>query len=292
MWVVIRILREIAVNCIIFTTIMCVPPHGLRNRVDSVWQRWCDFTAIDVPCFNKGLSKFIDAEVVKMFGLRLVILTTLVVVLIVVLPVSARDMSTKDLLTEIDNRLQNKVAKQEAIDAGRERAALCKSCHGEDGNSVKPDVPNLAGQNAAFLLEQINQFANGQRIDFVMNQLAKNFSTEDKINLAIYYNSVAVKPQHVNWHLANKGEDLYKSRCSGCHGEKGLGHDKLARIAGQQVEYVKNALTKFRNAAANISIPTESQRTSVSMERVAKNLTDEQIEVLAHFVAQLGIEFD
>lgn len=213
-----------------------------------------------------------------------------ILALIFALPVSAQDVSSKEMLAEIDNRMRDKFVKQKAIDAGRERALLCKSCHGEDGNSAKPDVPNLAGQNAAYLLEQINRFADGRRVDFIMNQLAENFSTEDKINIAIFYNSMSVKPHHLNWHLANKGEALYKDKCSGCHGEEGFGHKNLARLAGQQVEYVKNALTKFRNAANDVSAPSELQRASSSMQKIAKKLTDAQIEELANFVAQLGFE--
>ena len=228
-----------------------------------------------------------------MLGLRLELLIALMIIgSIFGLPVSAQNMSMKDMLTEINNRLQNKIAKHDAIEAGRERTVLCQSCHGEDGNSAKSDVPNLAGQNASYLLEQIDRFADGRRKDFVMNQLAENFSPEDKINIAIFYYSMPVKPQHVNWHLANKGETLYKSRCGGCHGDEGFGHEKLARIAGQRVEYVKNTLSVFRNAANQGSSPSESHRTSVSMEKVTKYLTDEQIEELAHFIAQMGFDDD
>jgi cytochrome c553 len=217
-------------------------------------------------------------------------LITLIIVGSFVSPVFAQNMNMNDMLAEIDKRLQDKSANQQAMEAGRNRAVLCQSCHGEDGNSTKPDVPNLAGQNAGYLLEQINRFADGRRKDFVMNQLAENFSNEDKINIAIFYNRMSVKPQYVNWHLAYKGEELYKSRCSSCHGEEGLGHKKLARLAGQQVEYVKNVLTEFRNTANGSTSRTNLQRTSPTMEKVAKILTNEQIEELANFVAQLGFE--
>lgn len=224
-----------------------------------------------------------------MIGLYLrSLMAFLVIGIASVLPVFAQDMSMDELLTAIDLRLQNITAKQDAIQAGRERAVLCQSCHGKDGNSTKPDVPNLAGQNAGYLLDQINRFADGRREDFVMNQLAENFSTEDKINVAIYYYSMPVKPRQVNWHLANKGENLYKYRCSTCHGEQGLGHKNLARLAGQQPEYVKNALNTFRNSAIRRSSTSSSQRTNTTMERIARNLTNEQIEQLAEFVAQLS----
>jgi len=207
-------------------------------------------------------------------------------------PVFAQPLSKDDMLQEIDKRLQNPGAKKEAIQAGRERALLCKSCHGEDGNSAKSDVPNLAGQNAGYLLEQISRFADGSRKDFVMNQLAGNFSPEDKINIAIFYYSMSVKPQNVSSRLANKGETLYKNTCSGCHGEEGLGHKNLARLAGQQVRYVESVLTNFRNVANKVVSRSQAQRASPTMEKIAKNLSDEQIEALASYVAQLGIEDD
>jgi cytochrome c553 len=211
---------------------------------------------------------------------------------VIIFSVSARPLSKHDMLQEIDKRLQKQTAKRDAIEAGRERALLCKSCHGEDGNSAKPDVPNLAGQNAGYLLDQISQFADGSRKDFVMNQLAANFSSEDKINVAIFYFSMPVKPQHVNLQLASKGETLYKSVCIGCHGREGLGHTSLARLAGQQVQYVQKVLSDFRNIANQGVSPSQAQRRSSTMENIVKNLSDEQIKELASYVAQLGTEDD
>ena len=94
---------------------------------------------------------------------------------------------------------------------------------GSDGNSIKPDVPNLAGQNAKYLVEQINKFATKDREDFVMSELAAGFSTEDKINVAIFYSSQTVKPGTADQELADNGQALYHSACSSCHGMKGLG---------------------------------------------------------------------
>jgi cytochrome c553 len=226
-----------------------------------------------------------------MIVLRIQLLVSIFFVAIVwAIPVSAQDASKDRILYEIDQRLNNKFTRKEAIDAGRERAVLCQSCHGEDGNSVQPDAPNLAGQNAGYLLDQINKFADGRRKDFVMNQLAENFTAEDKINIAIFYYSMPVKPQHVNWHLVYIGEPLYKDRCGRCHGEEGMGQTNLARLAGQQIAYVKKVLTQFRKTANNLDSESETTRKSATMEKVVKKLTDEQIDALAAYVAQLGFE--
>ena len=218
------------------------------------------------------------------------VMSIFLIAIIWAIPVCAQEASKDRILYEIDQRLSNKFALKDAIDAGRERAVLCQSCHGEDGNSVQPEAPNLAGQNAGYLLDQISRFADGRRKDFVMNQLAENFTADDKINIAIFYYSMPVKPQHVNWHLVYIGEPLYKDRCSSCHGEEGMGHTNLARLAGQQVAYVKKVLTQFRKTANHLDSKSETPRKSATMEKVVKNLNDEQIDALAEYVAQLGFE--
>lgn len=93
------------------------------------------------------------------------------------------------IMAEIDKRLHNEEARQEAIRAGKQRSVLCANCHGVDGNSVRPDIPNLAEQNTAYIIEQIGKFVDGRRKHFVMAALAKNFTFQDKVNLAVYYTS-------------------------------------------------------------------------------------------------------
>ena len=36
--------------------------------------------------------------------------------------------------------------------AGADKAGTCAACHGQDGNSVNPQWPSLAGQNASYLV--------------------------------------------------------------------------------------------------------------------------------------------
>lgn len=201
--------------------------------------------------------------------------------------VHADEADIDNMLKYVEQRLGDVKAKQKALEDARERTLLCKYCHGSDGNSLQPDVPNLAGQNAKYLLEQINKFATRQRDDFVMSELAANFSPEDKVNVAIFYNSQAVKKQTVDEKMANEGKILYYSVCTKCHGLEGYGDQKLARLAGQKIAYVVKVLKNFRNNANNPAARKESQRKSDIMEPVAKKLTDEQIESVANYVAQM-----
>jgi cytochrome c553 len=83
---------------------------------------------------------------------------------------------------------------QSAMIEARDRVVFCSNCHGEDGNSSQPGIPRLAGQNAVYLLDQIEKFAKKERKQFVMNELAKNFTDHEKTILAVYYSNNKVIP--------------------------------------------------------------------------------------------------
>lgn len=99
----------------------------------------------------------------------------------------------------------NSATRQALIADGRERAHFCAYCHGDDGNSKLPLVPNLAGQNPFYLFEQIERFADGRRKDYIMTPLAQHFSTENKIALSIYYANMKPRPRTADAKLALTG---------------------------------------------------------------------------------------
>ena len=46
--------------------------------------------------------------------------------------------------------------------AGKSKAATCSACHGAEGNSQNPAWPNIAGQNAKYLVAQLKAFQPGE----------------------------------------------------------------------------------------------------------------------------------
>lgn len=203
-------------------------------------------------------------------------------------PSIAVEDEVKGLMLVIEQRLEDPAAKQEAMRAGRNRALLCGYCHGNDGNSIKPDVPNLASQNPVYLLDQIGKFARGERKNFVMNSLAKDFTLDDKVNLAIYYASQTVQARPQDEALATRGEHLYGQRCVSCHGKGASGSAEYARLAGQRPEYLRLTLERFRAYARGEQPDGKEVRRSSIMESIARRLSDEDIEVLAAYLA--GVE--
>ena len=190
-----------------------------------------------------------------------------------------------DLLNQLQQILANPKQRSRALFVGEERALICGYCHGNDGNSVKPEVPNLAGQNPDYLLQQVGHFASGEREDFVMNSLASKFTEMDQINLAIFYASQKVKAVRVDQVRAQQGKRLYQLRCQACHGINGRGKASYARLAGQKAVYIKITLENFRdNSLGKLN---HKKRRSKIMESIARRLTDRHIQNLAAYIASM-----
>jgi cytochrome c553 len=77
------------------------------------------------------------------------------------------------------------------IEAGRARAGeVCAACHGLNGVSVSPTIPNLAGQKAGYLGSQLNGFKSGARKNALMNAIAAQLTPADIDNVAAYFASL------------------------------------------------------------------------------------------------------
>lgn len=74
--------------------------------------------------------------------------------------------------------------------AGKAKTATCAGCHGQNGISMIPMYPNLAGQKEAYLVKQIKNFKEGVRKDPTMNAMTKPLSDDDINNIAAYYASL------------------------------------------------------------------------------------------------------
>jgi cytochrome c553 len=74
--------------------------------------------------------------------------------------------------------------------AGREKAKLCRTCHGIDGVGKMPNVPNIGGETDFYLTKQLKAFRKGDRRDEQMAIVARNLSDQDIADLAAYYASI------------------------------------------------------------------------------------------------------
>ena len=70
---------------------------------------------------------------------------------------------------------------------GREKAAACAGCHGQDGNSNSPQYPKLAGQHELYLVKAIRAYQTGLRKDPLMKPLVAHLEARDIEDLAAFY---------------------------------------------------------------------------------------------------------
>lgn len=168
-----------------------------------------------------------------------------------------------------------------AIQRGQKDASVCRHCHGVGGNSMMPDVPNLASQNAAYLLEQMNKFVLGQRKSSAfMEGMIKALTPEERINIALFLSQQPVARRAASTGMQDDaGKRLYGQVCFHCHGTNGTGSRKIPRIAGQQTQYVMDSLKRYRSGSG--------ERTDPRMAVYTRNLTDADIQHVATYLSTL-----
>lgn len=159
----------------------------------------------------------------------------------------AFSQSTDDAMERTKTIMADKELRQEAYEAGKTRVRFCGYCHGEDGNSKRNYIPNLADQHPLYLFNQFEKFGDGTREHYVMTKLAKTLSLEERINVAIYYSQQEAKSRKTeDPDLAAAGEPVFKRRCTACHGQNAEGLENMPRLAGQPSRYLTDRLLRFK----------------------------------------------
>lgn len=179
-----------------------------------------------------------------------------------------------------------------SIEAGKAKSLTCTACHGQDGNSVNPIWPNIAGQNAPYLVAQLQAYKNGTRTDPLMASQAMLLSDEDMRNLAVYFESLPAAVAAVaDTSTIAKAEALYRggnedagvAACLACHGPSGRGNPaaKYPALNGQHAAYTAKQL---RDYASNTR---QSDGKTRMMRELAARLTEDDIVALASYVQGL-----
>lgn len=179
-----------------------------------------------------------------------------------------------------------------SAEAGKARALTCTACHGPEGNSSSPMWPNIAGQNAPYILAQLKAFKDGTRSDPLMSSQAMILSDDDMANLAVYFESLPGAAQAVaDESLLDRGEALYRggnkenetSACLACHGPTGRGNPaaRYPALQGQHAAYTAKQLNDYANSAR-----TSDGKTRI-MQDIAASLDKDDIAALSSYVQGL-----
>lgn len=192
---------------------------------------------------------------------------------------SGAALAQPDLQERLKQTQADPVALKAAVEAGRKLSFFCANCHGETGVSKIPEVPNLAGQNPGYLLEQIRKFGSGERKDQFMQGLIKVLKDDERLQISAFYASAPVTPATADPVLVAKGKELFAKLCARCHGAEARGNELFPRLAGQKQVYLKTSITRYRD---NTGV-----RNNQLMTIATGSLKNEEILAISHYLTQL-----
>lgn len=188
----------------------------------------------------------------------------------------------------------------------------CAGCHAIDGNSQWPAMPRLAGQNAAYLQQQITAFKAAPPVPSValpawmQSPAPPAADARDGADARTYM----IGPAHAlssvdaqaatEWYARQRpsagtpgdptviarGRDLYEHgdaksgviACQDCHGVDGAGLATFPRLAGQHAAYLVRQLTAFALGERPPGAP---------MHGIAKGLSAEDRAAVAAYLQSL-----
>lgn len=201
------------------------------------------------------------------------------------------------------------------ISAGKEKAAACASCHGDNGNSLVSSFPKIAQQHSSYLIKQLQAFKKGTRSNPMMSPIAMGLTDDDMVDIAAYYaeqkisaNELPVldddedeKPAATEGEkqtdgnktiqaLIAQGSDLYRngdltrevSACIACHGPFGEGSKPAAfpALKSQHADYLIKTLTDFKSGA-------RSNNPENMMHMIAQKMTAEEIKAVSYRISMM-----
>jgi len=174
--------------------------------------------------------------------------------------------------------------------------ATCQACHGAHGEGMAAaHVPRIAGQSADYLKKQLDDYANGARVNPIMVNFAKPLSDKQRTDLAARFaamsapfvaqagsvNAVALARGH---QLAYQGDENERVQaCNNCHGPDGIGVPYSAPyLAGQSAEYLVGAIKAWQDG-------TRKSDPAQSMRSIAKRLNEADISAVAAYFANVEL---
>jgi cytochrome c553 len=175
---------------------------------------------------------------------------------------------------------------------GQSKALFCSTCHGQDGNSINPAWPSLAGQHTKYTVTALQNYQNGSREDVVMQAQVMALQQRGfRRPWHAYYNIQNTVKQDFDYDLAQQGESLYRggnsksgvAACIACHGPTGRGNPGAGypSIAGQHATYTAIALKSYASGERKAGL-------NDMMQALSSRLSDQEIQAVSEYIQALA----
>jgi cytochrome c oxidase subunit 2 len=182
---------------------------------------------------------------------------------------------------------------------GQQLFAQCVACHGAQGaGNPAVGAPAIAGQHAAYLQRQLQNFRSGVRgvhpadtQGAQMRAIAQTLPNDAALaGVAAYVASLPqtrVKPA-AGADLKN-GNNLYQGKCGACHGTRAEGNVSLAtpRLAGLDATYLRRQFQHFAQGQRGADPKDTYGRQMAMMSKMLATPKDLD-DVIAYIHAQGG----
>ena len=164
-----------------------------------------------------------------------------------------------------------------------ERMSTCFDCHGENGQSQRPEVPSLGAQPASYTLIELVMFRDQLRITEPMNEMSKGLSDDD---LRAVSDIISKLPPPVPISdtadpvRIERGRALaQQNRCNFCHQSNFQGLDNVPRLAGQREDYLIKSMRGYKDGSR--------MGYDAQMSEVVYAMKDQDFVDLAYFLARV-----
>jgi cytochrome c553 len=166
---------------------------------------------------------------------------------------------------------------------GKRLADACSGCHGQNGISTSPSVPNLAGQRPAYLYLELKAYQSGANGVGPMTDAVKFLSNDALINTAAFFASLEpAQPSAPGGTGAAAAVDPVQAgktaaaACAGCHGETGISKTPgVPSLVGLDPQYLVAAMKAYKSG----------QRKNDTMKAMLGSTSDAGMEAIALYYA-------
>jgi len=182
-----------------------------------------------------------------------------------------------------------------ADDDMHEHVAACAACHGEQGQGIRGAeyFPHLAGKPSGYLLEQLQGFRGGRRVNTQMTWLVQYLDDAYMKQIAEHYAQLPPRTNAADAHpnltpdqaalaarLVNDGdESRHLPACSACHGKDLAGlQPGVPALVALPADYVAAQLGAWRIGTRRSVVPD-------CMHDVAMKLSEAEITAVANYLS-------
>jgi len=131
---------------------------------------------------------------------------------------------------------------------GAEVAVVCEECHGNKGISTTSGIPNLAGQQPAYLIASTMEYKSGARSHEDMGQMLSDLEQVDIEKMAMYFAAQSAPMREAPPFGDPVAGEADSASCGKCHGSRGISHQPLVpSLAAQDPVYLVRTSKAYRN---------------------------------------------